>query len=196
MRHAGSTELLIWLIRLPPHGWSLDRKRQAIPCHQNFQRLSRLKSSCPWAVETLRVLSMVRSLFVVDQSAHNVYLKEMRAPATSQKRNTFFLSSKTCICYQMMLRAQKLRSWIAPWWFSSSQLPAKVERTSTQKTMNNLNPSKFLDANTVALYLSHMYHTSAIHCDSRFVQFSECNRVIDLELSMFFLPRIYLDFSF
>ena len=63
----------------------------------------------------------------------------------------------------MMLRAQKLRNWIAPWWFSSSQMvnpPAKVERTSTPKTMNNSNhTSKFWKPNTVASYLLPMYES-------------------------------------
>lgn len=75
-RVTGSTELLIWWIRhiigsigfaaclpmddkVPAQGTFskkfLDRKHQAIPCHQIFQRLIRLKSSCPWAVETLRI---------------------------------------------------------------------------------------------------------------------------------------------
>lgn len=167
----------------------LDRKRQAIPCHQNFHRLGGIKLLGA-KLKRCHFHHFLHSLFV-DQSAHNLYLKEKRAPATSQKRGqgTLF-SSKTCICYQIMLRAQKLQNWIAPWWFSSSQM---VNLPNPKKAMNNSNDRRchrcfWMQTLSFHIYCTCMSLTSAIHGDSRFVQFSECNRVIDLELSMIFLP--------
>lgn len=130
---------------------SLDRKRQAIPCRQNFQRLSWENQAAHGLSKRCGFLSMVHSLFVVS-----------RFTKGEIKERFFFIKNIYLLPNDVESpKASELNSSMVIFIFSNGKPDCQSGMHIYSKNYEQLEPyavpSKFLDANTVASYLLPMY---------------------------------------